>query len=104
MTVSGLTMTSASHQPGHRRERTTQKTLSVNRFLRETFLADYNRRFAIAPEEPGSAFVPFAGALDDILCVHDERRACGFVVKASALTTNPQAPQQQQKRSIDMFT
>ncbi len=45
----------------------------ANRFLRETFLSDHNRRFAIAPEEPGSAFVPFAGNLDDILCVHDER-------------------------------
>ncbi len=45
----------------------------ANRFLRETFLSDHNGRFAIAPEEPGSAFVPFAGNLDDILCVHDER-------------------------------
>ncbi len=45
----------------------------ANRFLRETFLHDHNRRFAIAPEEPGSAFVPFAGNLDDTLCVQDER-------------------------------
>ena len=45
----------------------------ANRFLRETFLPDHNRRFAIAPEEPGSAFVPFAGALDDILCIQEER-------------------------------
>ncbi len=45
----------------------------ANRFLRETFLPDHNRRFAITPEEPGSAFVPFAGNLDDILCVHEER-------------------------------
>jgi len=45
----------------------------ANRFLRETFLPDHNRRFAIAPEEPGSAFVPFAGNLDDILCVQVER-------------------------------
>ncbi len=45
----------------------------ANRFLRETFLPDHNRRFAIAPEAPGSAFVPFAGALDDILCVQEER-------------------------------
>ncbi len=45
----------------------------ANRFLRETFLSDHNGRFAIAPEEPRSAFVPFAGNLDDILCVHDER-------------------------------
>ncbi len=45
----------------------------ANRFLRETFLPDHNRRFAIVPEEPGSAFVPFAGNLDDILCVQVER-------------------------------
>ncbi len=45
----------------------------ANRFLRETFLPRHNRLFAIAPEEPGSAFVPFAGNLDDILCVQDER-------------------------------
>ncbi len=46
---------------------------AANRFLRETFLPDHNRRFAIEPEAPGSAFVPFAGALDDILCVQEER-------------------------------
>ncbi len=45
----------------------------ANRFLREVFLPEHNRRFAIAPEEPGSAFVPFAGNLDDILCVQEER-------------------------------
>ncbi len=46
---------------------------AANRFLRETFLPAHNARFAIAPEEPGSAFVPFAGALDDILCIQEER-------------------------------
>jgi len=45
----------------------------ANQFLRETFLPDHNQRFAIAPEEPGSAFVPFAGNLDDILCIQEER-------------------------------
>jgi len=45
----------------------------ANRFLRETFLPDHNQRFAIVPEAPGSAFVPFAGNLDDILCVQVER-------------------------------
>ncbi len=49
----------------------------ANRFLRETFLPDHNRRFAIAPEAPGSAFVPFAGNLDDILCVQQERTVAG---------------------------
>ncbi len=45
----------------------------ANRYLRETFLPDHNRRFAMASEEPGSAFVPFAGNLDDILCVQEVR-------------------------------
>ncbi len=45
----------------------------ANRFLRETFLPDHNRRFAVRPEAPGSAFVPFAGKLEDILCVQEER-------------------------------
>jgi hypothetical protein len=30
-------------------------------------------RFAVAAAEEGTAFVPFVGALDDILCVQDER-------------------------------
>ena len=32
----------------------------------------HQRRFA-TPAEPGTAFVPFTGALDDILCIHEER-------------------------------
>ncbi len=47
--------------------------IEANRFLRETFLPDHNARFAIAPEEPGSAFTPFAGALDGILCIQEDR-------------------------------
>ena len=46
----------------------------ANRFLREVFLPEHNRLFAIAPEEPGSAFVLFAGNLGDILCIQEERR------------------------------
>ncbi len=45
----------------------------ANRFLRETFLPEHNRRFAIAPEAEGSAFVPFAGNLADTLCVQEDR-------------------------------
>ncbi len=45
----------------------------ANRFLRETFLPEHNRCFAIAPEAEGSAFVPFAGNLADTLCVQEER-------------------------------
>ena len=41
----------------------------ANRFLKETYLPAHNARFAVKPSEPGSAFVPFAGSLKDILCV-----------------------------------
>ena len=45
----------------------------ANRFLKEVYLPQHNARFQVTPEDKGSAFVPFAGALDDILCVHEER-------------------------------
>ena len=40
---------------------------------REVYLPLHNARFATPAEDQGSAFVPFAGALDDILCVQQER-------------------------------
>jgi len=46
---------------------------AANRFLVEIYLPEHNRLFAITPEEPGSAFVPFAGNLKDTLCVHQNR-------------------------------
>lgn len=49
----------------------------ANRFLRETYLPEHNRRFAVAATEPGSAFVPASTvALGDILC-HQEERVVG---------------------------
>ena len=45
----------------------------ANRFLRELYLPLHNARFATPAEGQGSAFVPFTGALDDILCIHEER-------------------------------
>jgi transposase len=42
---------------------------AANRFLAERFIAEHNRRFAVAAAESGSAFVPFAGSLAEILCV-----------------------------------
>jgi len=45
----------------------------ANRFLKEDYLPRHNARFAVPPEDDGSAFVPFAGALEDILCVQEER-------------------------------
>lgn len=46
---------------------------AANRFLKEDYLPRHNARFAVAPEGEGSAFVPFAGALEDILCVQEDR-------------------------------
>ena len=45
----------------------------ANRFLKEVYLPQHNARFQVTPETEGSAFVPFAGALDDILCIQEER-------------------------------
>jgi transposase len=45
----------------------------ANCFLRDEFLPRHNARFAVAPEDEGSAFVPFTGNLDDILCIQDDR-------------------------------
>ena len=49
----------------------------ANRFLKEVFWPAHNARFAAPAAEAGSAFVPFAGALDDILCVQEERVVAG---------------------------
>jgi transposase len=45
----------------------------ANRFLQDVYLPEHNARFARLAEETASAFVPFAGILEDILCVHEER-------------------------------
>ena len=39
----------------------------ANRFLKEVFLPQHNARFATPAEDQGTAFVPFTGALNDIL-------------------------------------
>lgn len=47
----------------------------ANRFITETYLPDHNARFAVKPEQPGSAFVLDAGgAWHDILCVQEDRQ------------------------------
>ena len=44
-------------------------------FLREVYLPAHNARFAIKPEQDGSAFVAIAGIdLGEILCVQEERQ------------------------------
>ena len=45
----------------------------ANRFLTQTYLPGHNRRFSIKAEGEGSAFVAYAGTLDDVLCAHEER-------------------------------
>lgn len=46
---------------------------AANRFLRDVFVPAYNVAFGVAPAEAGTAFVPFAGDLREILCVQEER-------------------------------
>jgi hypothetical protein len=49
----------------------------ANRHIAERYLPDHNRRFAVAPEQEGSAFVPWSGGdLAEILC-HQEDRTVG---------------------------
>jgi hypothetical protein len=43
----------------------------------EVFWPAHNARFACRPGEAGSAFVPFAGPLEDILCIQEERVVAG---------------------------
>ena len=47
----------------------------ANRYLRETFLPDHNRRYSVAPSCAESAFVPVGSVdLDQIFCVEDSRK------------------------------
>jgi hypothetical protein len=47
---------------------------TANRFLAESFLPAFSRRFLVKAEESGTAFVPWIGTgLADILCVQQER-------------------------------
>jgi transposase len=47
---------------------------AANRFIREVYLPEHNAAFAVAPEQPETAFVAdVAGAYVEILCVQEER-------------------------------
>ena len=46
---------------------------AANTWLAQSFIPAFNARFAIGPEEKGSAFLPFVGDLENILCVQEER-------------------------------
>jgi len=50
---------------------------AANRFLEEDYLPRHNARFAIRAEDEGSAFVPFAASLEDVLCIQEERVVAG---------------------------
>lgn len=45
----------------------------ANRYLKETYMAEHNARFAVAAAEEGTAFVPFIGDLKEVLCIRQER-------------------------------
>jgi transposase len=50
----------------------------ANRYLRETYLPAFNRRFSHKAREEGTAFMPYIGPpLDDILCERFERTVQG---------------------------
>ena len=46
---------------------------AANQWLATVYIPQHNTRFAVAAAEEGTAFVPFVGALDDILCVQEQR-------------------------------
>jgi hypothetical protein len=47
---------------------------AANRFLDQTYVAEFNRRFQVPATQPGTAFLPLAGQdLDRIFSLHHER-------------------------------
>jgi transposase len=49
--------------------------VAANAYLRATFVPQHNARFAVAAEQPGSAFVTVAGVdLREVLCHQEERQ------------------------------
>src|SRR5277367_3687202 len=48
---------------------------AANRWLAEVYIEQHNARFAMAAAEEGTAFIPFVGELDNILCIEQERVA-----------------------------
>ncbi len=48
---------------------------AANRFIKDVYLPEHNRRFAIVATQEGTAFVPTIGTLwRDILCIQEERQ------------------------------
>lgn len=46
---------------------------AANGWLQEVYRHEHNARFAVPAAEAGTAYVPFVGDLDNVLCVQDER-------------------------------
>ncbi len=46
---------------------------AANQWLATVYIPHHNTRFGVAPAEEGTAFVPFVGVIDDILCVQEAR-------------------------------
>jgi hypothetical protein len=60
--------------PQELRLRGIQEVEEANRFLRGSYLAEFNRKFRMAPAQPESAFVPAGGKdLDRIFSLQHER-------------------------------
>jgi transposase len=63
---------------------------AANAYLAQVFVPDFNRRFPVAPTQPGSAFVPLPRAR----WASAIRAACwrGMIVRASCARSRPRAP------------
>jgi hypothetical protein len=46
---------------------------TANAWLAERYIAAFNARFGVKPAEAGTAFLPFVGDLENILCIQQER-------------------------------
>ena len=60
----------------------------ANRYLNETFIPDYNRRFTVKPPQPESAFVPLAGINVELLLSVQHPRVvnCDNTVQFNTMT------------------
>ena len=48
---------------------------AANIWLADVYMKEHNARFTVESEEEGTAFIPFVGEIDNILCVENERVA-----------------------------
>jgi hypothetical protein len=71
---------------------------AANRYLRETFVPDFNERFTVAPQQPQTAFIPLVGLDLDILLsrttqriVHNDNTVSfnGFLLQLPQLPGRP---------------